>query len=193
MGFKSEGKGGKSKGGFKGDCWICGKFSHSARCCAKGKGKGKGFQKGDYQDGAKGEYKSNGKSDQWHKGKGKSGKGWATAWNDWSKGGWGGKGKCMYSFEQNEEWPAMNYDIFAFDKKIPAASRIKQKDPVKLTNWQAPFKSVRNTGEKKLQISSKLDALKGEDENEDDAEEAAVATSVESADISASGISCPFL
>ena len=39
----TKGKGKKGKGSFKGECYNCGKYGHSAKYCnTKGKGKGKG-------------------------------------------------------------------------------------------------------------------------------------------------------
>jgi cellular nucleic acid-binding protein len=80
---KGEGKA-KGKGGFQGQCWVCGEFGHSSRFCPKGKGKasdkgmGKGYGKDNFKGGL--QFKGFGKGYGWYgKGKGDFGKGGGTA------------------------------------------------------------------------------------------------------------------
>ena len=79
---KGDGKS-KGKGGFQGNCFVCGEFGHSQWDCRKGKGKGKGFGKEGYKGFGKDGYKGN----FGYKGFGKDG------YKGFGKDGWYGKGK----------------------------------------------------------------------------------------------------
>ena len=78
---KGDGKS-KGKGGFQGNCFVCGEFGHSQWDCLKGRGKGKGFGKEGYKGFGKDGYKGN----FGYKGFGKDG------YKGFGKNSWYGKG-----------------------------------------------------------------------------------------------------
>ena len=79
---KGDGKS-KGKGGFQGNCLLCGEFGHPQSGGRKGNGKGKGFGK----DGYKGFGKDGNKGNFGHKSFGKDG------YNGFGKDGWNARGK----------------------------------------------------------------------------------------------------